>query len=791
MPKKLSSAGCLTKAFPTAIAVQPIWITDAVLANAFRRFTHTGRRHASNVPGPLEARKRASKRKSTSFAHASASPIPIDPALLFPNRSKDPWWQKKQEPTEPSLPTLIPKWLVSTPVSTPAPPPSLRAQFESSTCVEDVYKILASHTTDLRREPMTNDVFSLLLRPASRWTAEELANYLTDPELNPPGTTNHAQLVNFLCLPPDSGQVSVEIAVHWDILHQALCRAISLGLLDPPNIESIILAMPNIRLTNNAGDPMVRNRVDVWHEIIQLLKNLHNCGIFGIRDLSSRVRQTLSSEIAADVPSPTALELLKCLSEHTLDHGDSTLTLPLIVWLERHFCGISDGAQQVADYLLAVPRSSLPAILSAVTEVCFLNARDHHKSEAFVAWSEVLARVRTPGTSEDSFTREEMTLVRQAFSYSLTPLEATLTSFWVVGVYDDDGGRLSSIRRDDLGEELRKVTSLDSRERILEWLSEVVHALETLPLSGQQRAVFVTSRPLSASIRTMDTEPTSPMADPGTFIITGCARLANDLFYAAARKLFRHELVRMCEMMTCDLVQFVRVMQTLIQEDGKNFKVFTRLLRNNRIFRLGLAQARKDREQWRTVLMTENVVIVRAKPYLDGDVNLENGVSPEISHYDSLPSPKSLLDVINRIAIAVATSESITQTRAYNLVRTCWRLLRSLRAPISPVISRALWHAGITRRGPQGCSNAHFRWIWKTVKYAEGNEVAQFLLDDPVYRVYRKEMLETVAEDLSWAWRHVHKEVDHGDDGSSGPLSDDPADRLGQRKEELARRQCK
>lgn len=60
---------------------QHIWISDDLLAQAFSRFTlavnSTGsKRHGSNVPGPLEARKRAARRRMVGLAQHQASPMP-------------------------------------------------------------------------------------------------------------------------------------------------------------------------------------------------------------------------------------------------------------------------------------------------------------------------------------------------------------------------------------------------------------------------------------------------------------------------------------------------------------------------------------------------------------------------------------------------------------------------------------------------------------------------------------------------------------------------------------------
>lgn len=53
-------------------ATDHVWTSDDLLANALHRFTlrHCSRRHVSFAPGPLEARKRSSKRRMMNIAVA-------------------------------------------------------------------------------------------------------------------------------------------------------------------------------------------------------------------------------------------------------------------------------------------------------------------------------------------------------------------------------------------------------------------------------------------------------------------------------------------------------------------------------------------------------------------------------------------------------------------------------------------------------------------------------------------------------------------------------------------------
>ena len=55
----------------------PLWITDDILNNALSRVTLSefSRRHGSSVPGPLEARRRAAKRRLMNLASPAAAGV--------------------------------------------------------------------------------------------------------------------------------------------------------------------------------------------------------------------------------------------------------------------------------------------------------------------------------------------------------------------------------------------------------------------------------------------------------------------------------------------------------------------------------------------------------------------------------------------------------------------------------------------------------------------------------------------------------------------------------------------
>ncbi|PYI36349.1 hypothetical protein BP00DRAFT_491874 [Aspergillus indologenus CBS 114.80] len=61
--------------------IDHVWISDDLLASTFRSFVKSQRRHASRVPGPLEARRRLAKRKNCALAPMTGA-LPPDPHLF-------------------------------------------------------------------------------------------------------------------------------------------------------------------------------------------------------------------------------------------------------------------------------------------------------------------------------------------------------------------------------------------------------------------------------------------------------------------------------------------------------------------------------------------------------------------------------------------------------------------------------------------------------------------------------------------------------------------------------------
>ena len=116
-------AAQLSNPSPALPGSNHIWISDELLAEAFNRYvrvSHTTRRYGSNVPGPLEARRRATKRRmGMAVAGAAMGPSGGDFGALFGGGAGQPpmqigWtWTAPGMQLNPSAPSKKPSNLWS------------------------------------------------------------------------------------------------------------------------------------------------------------------------------------------------------------------------------------------------------------------------------------------------------------------------------------------------------------------------------------------------------------------------------------------------------------------------------------------------------------------------------------------------------------------------------------------------------------------------------------------------------------------------------------------------------
>lgn len=265
MPKPISTFCSASRSHLAVIKAPHVWISEDVLSETFTNFVRNQKRYGSNVPGPLEARRRASKRRATHLAHQSAATYNPESFGLFDTRSQDGWWKKEDNPIAP--PTTSWPWPFTIPLVARGPPPpprpvtidealgvpsSTHEELKTSSLKKEIHVQLSrvrTHTEamdvlshlgiDLRRNPNFTEVVlkHMLHRP---WKHGEIAEFLLDPWTNPPGTTNHVYML-------ENAEKHADV-VEWLLQENVFTKAARLGLLDIHEIQRMFLLIPRLCL---------------------------------------------------------------------------------------------------------------------------------------------------------------------------------------------------------------------------------------------------------------------------------------------------------------------------------------------------------------------------------------------------------------------------------------------------------------------------------------------------------------------------------------------------------------
>jgi hypothetical protein len=106
-----------------------------------------------------------------------------------------------------------------------------------------------------------------------------------------------------------------------------------------------------------------------------------------------------------------------------------------------------------------------------------------------------------------------------------------------------------------------------------------------------------------------------------------------------------------------------------------------------------------------------------------------------------LPTRDQVIELVHDLAISFATSPVATPRAALRRVYWCYRFLRRYSIPIQPIMTRALWHAGVVRYGEQGTSAILLNWVLARVREVEGYHVAKELLCNSRFRESRAERI--------------------------------------------------
>ncbi|KIW45198.1 uncharacterized protein PV06_03600 [Exophiala oligosperma] len=758
MNKGLTAASCVSHQRQSFL-----WISDGLLADTFARFCHQ-KRHGSNVPGPLEAQRRTSRRKNTSFAYTSQGAPAIDPALVFTRSQNIDWWHTPTDCELAKVPAPTPHlsaWLFPNRESFPDPSdtshdgpsvPQLQCdtQDELSQC-RDLFEVQEwMARQDVRLHDNTevgNSIWKHILQ--TPFSAEEIAEYISDPSFHPPGTSYIAQLLPTL--------LSRTWGVRdWRLVRDSTARSVELGLIGLYDLKTILKTLYtsetiSFRRTGGILVETKRETIYLTHDILQAIGRSK---VLQLSELgTSFLSRLFSTLLKFDTPglrSPLAPILWDLVP-----WGRANNAAMFSHFVVRHLrdCGRNAHEQASQSSTAVLLKKASPALLRMLllhtTENLVKLARDQPTNtykHLFRRWIDILASLGYAGENSQP-TRSDWVIYR-SHDRSLTQHQREMICAWTAFHLTQHTRRSPSIQAQLRGHHLFgktiKSVLLDQGLKKVHFYGRAQSALGGLALPN--KSVLLNELELVTSM------PVAPRSNHSESQVEDS--LPYDLSLVLEDRVYRHKrqrlrfngaLEELGECLNHDLTDFCSMSRRLIHKNDTSFDIITRLLDCNSPLKAALSTSIRQSQAGQQGSQKKGALTLT-----------------ESERSQNMLDPAQALALVNHLAISFATAPVARPRRALRRVYWCYRFLHRYGAPIEPDITKALWHAGVTRIGEGGygefgTAKSFLKWILWQVNLVEGKDVAAQLLWSRSYRLERR------AEMIALAGLPGHQCLTNGD----------------------------
>ncbi|OAP65223.1 hypothetical protein AYL99_01195 [Fonsecaea erecta] len=753
MTKRLSAASCISSQTPRFV-----WISDALLTDAFNRFCHH-KRYGSSVPGPLEAQRRAARRKNTSLAYASPGGISADPSIVLgSSANKLAWWQSPQHAetaADSSSPRVLPSWIFPFESSIAHSPPTSvtietgRTPVKPKTTLGDEMMRLSKCKTLVEVKDWVQDE-GVSLRENARVRAaipghilqmdfqmHEIASYICDPMFHPPGTSYVLQLVRGLL-----GRTWD--ATSWGILRDALCSATELGLLTIHDLKEVIAevaSLAELQLTDAHGK---EKRVKVnaqMYLIYGMLESLDRSTVLRTTDLGSSFLAGLFSRFATlkhyrGWCQKLLWRLLPWAPKSQVP-VIRRITLKQLHYACRHKPQDEVG-RRLAERLAVADPEVLQLALTDVTEKLLSMTTESGTMLYMYLWHHWCGTLAVLGSPDFDVSLTQHGWVSTQSAKSSVPQDQRLLAFAWTAMYLSQDCRGSMDVEEHLQFRIRFEALLRSIPEFSEdFLDRAVTELGTMPLPNKHillRNLARLSTRADALLPTLDAKSyTESTLGPGISPSLIDKRIQN------AHLEGNDTLAELIKSSKCDLSAFKILSRRMIQKSTTSFGFICHLLETNLLFKLAL----------RTPLRPAALEKRMCQKHIGIFANLSTSEEDRTEHpssRSSLPNRDEVIDLIGHLALSFATSTVATPRAALRRVYWCYLFLRRYGAPVPPAITQALWHAGITRYGDHGTAATLLKWVLMQIKQVEGESVANLLLWNETFRRMREEQIAACSK---------------------------------------------
>ena len=597
-----------------------VWISDAQLAYTWERFTRVHRRHGSSVPGPLEARRRANKRRNTNLAQAGSIP-PIDPSLVLGAGSRQAWWKPVnaarmpplQETTEPPsnltapspdrarlIPRFVPSWLSQPP---PAPVPvadsvkrkssnadTLRRFSEALEMVPDLEslkELSQRFELNMNQEPHYNMLaFKHIL--SEDYTL--LADFLLDPSLRSPAASYYSAIIDELSLR------AIENAERLDYLLGVIYQGISLGLVSREQLGQVVQKSWKIKVKYDGHSYLLRDVPLIHMHYSAMLKALNECKVFSIKDLGKDLLLQWIDVIYKSRMGRPAAHLLLSLQRHVAGFdqlGDAHLQRRLAfrtveVWLQQSTqrCeSVAGGMEDLVWFLHQQPVKVRSDILFSMAENLAQTFHMAERQPVLELWRTVLEQsddspwVTIPGT-------EASWLEGVKVDSPVKAKQQLLLRLWTSQILSDKSrkARLPTILQNALWRFVQAdgpvqpqaayrdiIEGLPLTASAQHWLKDVLRVY-----IEEEHKQFLRQRVVERGKKEIKADAFLTLQD--------------DEKYHSKKTVFQELLKDLSHSMNSDFAAFGDTIIPFIAKDKLSLKVVTRLLTNNQELKIALAR---------------------------------------------------------------------------------------------------------------------------------------------------------------------------------------------------------
>ncbi|KAI5204200.1 hypothetical protein E4T39_03746 [Aureobasidium subglaciale] len=798
--------------------LQPyIWISDDALATAYRRFANTclvtnshtnTRRHGSNVPGPLEARRRATRRRMTGLGMASPSPALMpDFGALFGSGGVD--------TTSLWTPPNTTESRVSTPPhhASPAPPVQWQILPNSQSSRRRRNASPPPSQLPLPRRAPTLEELTILLEPCDSLDALKREHARLYPDCHLSTTFSKAA---FLCLLQQSTPDQVLAFLQSDLDHERSHNthaylAHLLTTQSHPEVvrDCIALVCDRIALSSIPMDELSDILAELRHRddgqlLFEVNAMLHNSIVNAYAPSSppSNLVKKLLRNLLSLPPSP---DILKLIAE----------VLPLV--------GL-EGFRPMATYLkkALISETMQPAPSARLAPILSIIPSEHFDRIVFFATKNFVWEL---DTSTIAHVRKNCTerLVRwlgDLYDFRASIFESS--SLFGSLLYPFLASRFTIT---ELGAHFRCLHAAEAATIVLHhWIKPSILEIpdpsledgvdeNSAPLIPLQQPPTVQSRhgskldepfrtysltyTVSRSLEQSRTHYASPLERQAVFDL-----IASTLKERCHPE--RHGVeprrggpwLHLFKLLSENKIEYAGWLQELFQalKPHKSpvwvYYFFAKLVRNNVHIPYPVAIdliryfidmektnwaldvfTRPKAHQWLSDVPELLFALIETRPVspelIFGLLNrpdYENSLPMNLRSVVKNSLSERTVHLVHHVAYAMAKSELLTSRAAFRRVHDCYSYLQDRGAPLSSVMSRALVHAGVTRPLREGIwlSTYKFQWILRIVRDLEGDEVADSL-DEAAFTLRTENLesgsmkplddMEREADAVAWEYR--------------------------------------